>query len=248
MTASLVRELRRRGHEASLLFVTDPHPLRRSWRRTEFRTGCSATSAGSRVLLHPRALARAASELGPDGIVSPSPGLSAGGAQARGLPRAPGRRQSRPAASASGAATGGACAAQSRPGKWVLGARPGGRRLRLPARAPAARAAARTTPRQDLQRHRPRAVRVERSRIAPRRLVSDGLGRQDDPGQGRRRLASRAGPPRRRRETYVLSLQATDPIARRWRTSPRASASPTASSSRVGCETCRRSGARSISR
>jgi glycosyltransferase involved in cell wall biosynthesis len=74
MTASLVRELRRRGHEASLLFVTDPHPLAQELEEdgTPYRT--LGHERGSRVLLHPRALARAASELGPDGIVSPSPG------------------------------------------------------------------------------------------------------------------------------------------------------------------------------
>jgi glycosyltransferase involved in cell wall biosynthesis len=74
MTASLVRELRRRGHEASLLFVTDPHPLARELEEDGIPYRTLGHERGSRVLLHPRALARAASELGPDGIVSPSPG------------------------------------------------------------------------------------------------------------------------------------------------------------------------------
>ena len=74
MTASLVRELRRRGHEASLLFVADPHPLAQELEEDGIPYRMLGHERGSRVLLHPRALARAASELGPDGIVSPSPG------------------------------------------------------------------------------------------------------------------------------------------------------------------------------
>jgi glycosyltransferase involved in cell wall biosynthesis len=74
MTASLVRELRRRGHDASLLFVTDPHPLARELEEEGIPYRMLGYERGSRVLLHPRGLARAASELGPDGVVSPSPG------------------------------------------------------------------------------------------------------------------------------------------------------------------------------
>ncbi len=74
VTASLVRELRRRGHEASLLFVTDPHPLAQNLEESGIPYRTLGHPRGSRVLLHPRTLARAASELGPDGIVSPSPG------------------------------------------------------------------------------------------------------------------------------------------------------------------------------
>ena len=74
MTASLVRELRRRGHDASLLFVTDPHPLARKLGEEDIPYRMLGYERGSRVLLHPRALARVASELGPDGMVSPSPG------------------------------------------------------------------------------------------------------------------------------------------------------------------------------
>lgn len=74
MTASLVRELRRRGHEASLLFVTDPHPLARELEEEGIPYRMLGHERGSRVLLHPRALARAAADLGPDGVVSPSPG------------------------------------------------------------------------------------------------------------------------------------------------------------------------------
>ena len=74
MTASLVRELRRRGHEASLLFVTDSQPLARQLEKEGIPHRMLGHERGSRVLLHPRGLARAASELGPDGVVSPSPG------------------------------------------------------------------------------------------------------------------------------------------------------------------------------
>lgn len=74
MTASLVRELRRRGHEASLLFVTGPHPLAHELEEDGIPYRMLGHERGSHVLLHSRALARAASELGPDGIVSPSPG------------------------------------------------------------------------------------------------------------------------------------------------------------------------------
>jgi glycosyltransferase involved in cell wall biosynthesis len=74
MTAALVRELRRRGHEASLLFITEPHPLARELEEEGIPYRTLGHERGNRVLLHPRALARAASLLGPDGIVSPSPG------------------------------------------------------------------------------------------------------------------------------------------------------------------------------
>jgi glycosyltransferase involved in cell wall biosynthesis len=73
-TANLAGALRRLGAEASVLFVTSAGTLAERLRDAGVPWEVLGHSRGRGVLLRPRRLARRATELGPDGVLTPSPG------------------------------------------------------------------------------------------------------------------------------------------------------------------------------